>query len=429
MIAQGQSGKRPGTPVEALGSISNGLAASVGISRLSAPVQASDMQPNRAAVGMQASTSRNQDTSAAHTDLSSHPGATGHLKTAVSDVAKAPAHAAAGRSQQGHSRGEGLLGAAGSQQLPAETAADGINSLYYNLGTADRPLSSFAQRGGSTGAARPAGGDSRAAAGELGGSCHSQQDVQAEAGAKMAMNSAPAAGKQTVDGLLSSAAALTGTEMLPGQHQEGYSTEPLLTARQHEQGYSAAAPNTIGHVGQHHESFMAEVQHAASLLQPPGNQPDLAGFSPQENMLWFKGRDSTQQCPVSDTGLSPHPAQWQTEDSPDSIQHQAAAPAGAAGHDVTANRQQPTLGHDAGHVAAGPSADMGDLLPAATGSPTLAHDAAASSQSGASAAAARGPNVKFAAEDVGAASPSGFSSSFLGQSLDLSKVSFLIGSR
>ena len=40
-----------------------------------------------------------------------------------------------------------------------------------------------------------------------------------------------------------------------------------------------------------------------------------------------------------------------------------------------------------------------------------------------SAAAARGPNTRAAEGDVKAASPSAFSSSFVGQSLDLSKVS------
>ena len=413
--------------MEALGSIPDGPTSSLGISRSRAPVQASDIQPNPTAVGMQASPSRTQDTRAALTDRSSHPAATACLNTAASDVAKTPAsHAAAGRSQRGVSQGEGLPGAAGSQQRPAETAADGINSLYYNLGAADRPLSSFAQRGGSTSAARPAGAISRAAS-DLGGTCHTQQDVEAEAGASKALDTAPAAGKQMGNAILASAAALAGTEMLLGQHQESYSADPLLTAGQHEQGYSAAAPNTTGHVEQHQEIFSAEPPHEAPPLQSPGHQPDQAGLSPQESVLWFKGRDSTQQQSVSDTGLSTHPAQWHTDNGPESIRHQAAAPAGDAGHAVTANRrQQPTLGHDVGHVAAGPGADMVNLLPAPTGPPTLGHDAAAGSQSGASAAAARRPNVRIAGEDVGAASPSGFSSSFLGQSLDLSKVSLLI---
>ena len=402
--------------MEASGSISNGPAAPLGISRLSAPVQAADIQASPAAVGMQASRSRTQDTTEAYTGLSRHPAATGHLKSAASNVTKAPAsHAAAGRSQQEHSQGEGLPGAAGSQQRPAETAADGINSLYYNLGTADRPLSSFAQRGGPTGTARPAGGSGRAAGDELGGTCYRQQDVEAEAGAGMALDNAPAAGKQIADGVPASVAALTGTEMLLGQHQGAYSTEPFDTAGQHDQGYSAAAPNEVGHLGQHQEGFSGGAQHKA----------DQAEISPQESMLRFDGRDGTQQHPVSDTSLSPHPAQWHAEHGPEPIQHPFTAPAGAAGQAVNANRQQPFLRHDAGHVAAGPGANMGNLSPAPIGSSTPGHDAAAGSQSRGPAAAARVVNM-VAEGDVGAASPSGFSSSFLGQSLDLSKVGFLI---
>ena len=411
--------------MEASGSTDNGPAAPLGISCLSAPVQAADIQAEPVAVGMQASTSKTQDSTVAHTDLSSHPAATAQLKSAVSNVAGVPAsRAAAAGSQQGQSQGQGLPGAAGSQQRQVETAADGVNSLYYNMGTADRPLSSFAQRGGPTGAARPAGGGSRTAASEHGGTSYMQQGVEAEAGASMALVNAPAAGKQIADGILASAAALAGTEMMPGQHQEGYSPEPFHTAGQPEQGYSAAAPSNFGHSGLYQESF-SEAPHQASPLQSPDNKPNQAEISPRESMLPLEGRDGMQAHPVSDTGLSPHPAQWHTEYGPESIQHPATGLAGAAGHAVTADRQQPTLGYDAGHVAIAPAV-MGGFLPGLTGLSALGHDVANSSQSRGPATAARLPNLRTAEGDVGIASPSGFSSSFLGQSLDLSKVSCLV---
>ena len=408
----------------ASGSIPNGPAAPLGISRLSAPVQAADIQPNPAAAGMQASASRTQDTSAAYTDLSSRRTATAQLKTAPSNVAKAAAlHDAAGGTQQGRSQSEGLPGAAGSQQHPAETAAEGANSLQYKLSTVDRPLSSFAQRGGSTGmATRPAGAGSRAAGGEFGGNCFPRQDVEAGAGASVALDYAPAAGKQVADGNLASTAALAGTDILPEQRQEGDSAEPFHTAGQHHQGYSAAAPHTVGQLRQQ-ESFLPGALHEASLLQSPGSKPDQAGISPQESVLHLEGSDGTQQHPLSSTA---HPAQWRTDHGPESIQYQAATPAGAAGHAVNVNKQQPTLGYDAGHVAARPDADMGNLLPASTGTTTPGHTAAAasSSQSRGSATAARVPSI-IAEGNMDAASPSGFSRSFVGQSLDLSKVSCL----
>ena len=406
--------------MEASGSIDNGPAAPLDISPLSAAVQAADIQANLAAVGMQASSSKTPDSTAAHTDLSSHPAATAQLKTAVSDVTGVPAsHAATAGSQQGRPQGQGLPEAAGSQQQLAETAADGLNSLYYNMGTADRPLSSFAQRGGPTGAARPAGSGSRAAGGEVGGSRYMQQGFEAEADGSMALLNAPAGGKQIADGILASAAALAGTEMMLGQHQEGYSPEPFHTVGQPEQGDSAAAPSKSGRSGLYQESF-SEAPYEALPLQSPGNKP---GISPRDSMLPLEGSDGMQQDPVSDAGLSAHPAQWHTEYGPGSIQHPATAPAGAAGHAITANRQQPTSGYDAGDVAVAPGADTGGLQPGPTGPFALEPDVAISSQSRGPATAARVPNVSIAEREVSAASPSGFSSSFLGQSLDLSKVS------
>ena len=280
--------------------------------------------------------------------------------------------------------------AAGLQQRPAETAAvDAVNSLYYNMDTADRPLSSFAQRP----AQAATGVGSRATAGDLGGtSYYTQQDVETDTSAVMDCGNAPAAGKQRVDGILAAAAALTGTEMTPGQHQEGYSEEPLHMAGQpwqREHGYSAEAANTTGLVEQHSEGFFSttETPHEASPLPIPGNHPNQAGISPQNRTLPLKSRDNRHQHPHADTPpLSPYPAEWHTEFSSDPIHHQAATPSGTAGHAATAHQQRSTAVHDAGHVAIASKVDPGGLMPVPTGLATPGRDAAASSQPRASAA-------------------------------------------
>ena len=371
-----------------------------------------------------------QHTTVAPTDPSGHPRSATQLNTAAPNMTTASDVAAIVVGQEVHSQGKVQPKAAGLQQPPAETApVDAVNSLYYNMDTADRPLSSFAQRP----AQAATGGSSRAAAGDLGGTSYTQHDVDAEASAVMDWGSAPAAGKQRVEGILAAAAALTGTEVVPGQHQECYSAEPLHMDGQREQGYSAEAANTSGHLEQHPEGFFSttEMPHEASPLLVPGNHPNQAGMSPQGSMLPLKSRDNKQQHSNADTPpLSPYPAEWQTEHSSDSTHHQeAATPIGTAGHAATAHQQRSTAVHDAGHVAVASRVDAGGLLPAPTGRAPQGHNAAASSQprpsAAASAVAARGPNTRAAEGDVTAASPSAFSSSFLGQSLDLSKVSLL----
>lgn len=336
-------------------------------------------------------------------------------------MTRASEAATIGVSQQVLPQGEVQPKAAGLQRRSAETTAmDALNSVFYNMDTADRPLSSFAQR-----SAQAAGGGSRAAAGNLGGLSYTQQDVGAEASAVMDWGNAPAAGEQRVDGILASATALAGTETMLGQYPEGISAEPLYMARQLwqcEQGYSAEAANTVGHLEQDPEGFFSttETPPEASLLPTPSNNPSQAGMSPQHSMLPLNGRDNRQQHPNAHTGLLSHcPTEWHTDHSSDSMHHQAATPAGA----VAADQQRPTAVHDAGHVAFASRVDTGGLLPAAIGLAPQGHNAPASSQPAVSAAAARGPNTAAAAGDVRAASPAAFSSSFLGQSLDLSKVS------
>ena len=439
---QGPSGRRPSAPVEAAST--NGPSASLGISRLSAPGQAVDTQQHDpTALSVQAPTPKTHDAAAAPAAIATQPAAIAHPKSAALELMTASAAvAAAGGSQQVHSQGEQLPAKAGPRQRPAEAAAHGANSVYYNMGTADRPLSSFAQRGWSTGAARPAGGGSSAAAGKPGVTYYTTQAVETAATASMALGNTHAAGERVADAILASAAPLAGTLPgditgkdhsvepshvvgHPGQHQEGFSAEPwnmVGLSGQHQEGYPAEPPYIAGLSGQHQEGYSAESPQAEPPLPSPVSKPNQAGISPQNSMPLLEARDYTQQQPLPDVGLSPHPPQWHTEYGPTSLQHQDATAAGTAAHAVAANQQRPGSGHDVGHVAVAPGADMGGLLPTSVLPSTLGLDAAASRQSRAPAASSRVPNIRIVEGDVARASPSAFSSSFLGQSLDLSKV-------
>lgn len=152
-----------------------------------------------------------------------------------------------------------------------------------------------------------------------------------------------------------------------------------------------------------------------------------------------------QQDPLSDVGLSALSAQWRnTEYGSDSLH---AATTGSA---AAADQGHPAAALDVAHVALAPGAGRGDLQPVAAGQYPPGLDAAASNHSVtdaaasnypvtdaaasdplgvAAAAAMRAPSMRDVEEEMGTASPSTFSSSFLGQSLDLSKVSLFLSKR
>lgn len=425
VVVQGSSGRRPSAPVEPA---SNRPSAPVGISRLSAPIQA--------AVSMQATLSEAQGM-----DTSNHPVARTQPKTAATDLIPTAAVTAAEQGLKVRAHSEQMLAAAGIQHTPAGAVPDSINnSIYYNMGTADRPLSSFAQTGGFASSARPAGGGSRATVGATQAAYRTQQVAEPEA--SVASGSAYAAGKQVADGSPASAASLVGSGVSSGQHKQGYLPQPSHAVGQSEQhqeryladpqdtlmrqtpGYSAEPPHEVGLSGQSTQGHSAAAPHETSLLPSPGSTPNPAGISPQNSMDPFESRASTQHHPMFDSGLSPNTAQWRTEYGSDSLERPAVIPAGTAGHAVAANYHRPTAAPGAGLVALAPGVDRGQLQPTSAGMHPPGLDVANNRLGAAAAAMMSAPN-KSLEEDVGAASPSTFSSTFLGQSVDLSKVSLL----
>ena len=319
---------------------------------------------------MQSAASATQGSAVADTDLWGRLAATSHEAAAVQNsVAAAEGH------QQSPAKGQPQVGI----NVHQRPAADSINSTYQALATADRPLSSFAQKLDPTGSARQAGASSKAAIGRTG--LYSQQPYSgAAATASTALGTVQAEQRSTTDGMCASATCgspVPELSELSSLQQEGYTAEPSSEA-------------------------------TFALISPQSGRPQ----APSKN--------DVQQSWRSDA--SPDHPLAQKLAIADFAQQPAVSPGGNNSQADASYGQHVGPRHDAGHVAKAPGeAATGTHLPASAAlySPELANTGIHQAEASATIAAAKAGGAGGTADT---ASPSSFGCTLLGQSMDLSKV-------
>ena len=274
----------------------------------------------------------------------------------------------------------------GARDAHQQPVADISPSRFHSLGTADRPLSSFAQKGNGTGPAGAAGSGNRTAAEKQAASPQSQQlhgtaDV-------VAVGNAQAARQQTPLGLLASDAAFAESDVASadaGLQQEGSLAQPLF---------------------------------GASHMPSESSRPDLA-TSRADPSIPLLGR-GTEQREV-DHNAGTHQAQLHsTSDSKLAQEH--APSADSIDSHACGGYQQGNLGAGLSATATG-SAAMGTPLPALSQVQGSMFGNAGDQLPD---AAGVGMSVASAQSLTVIDSPSSFGGSFLGQSMDLSKASLFL---
>jgi len=382
------SERRPSAPAQAAGNRPPSPSAQLGISRFSAPV---DQRPDVASANMQPArlaAAGNAVSGSLHAQQPTHT-----AQTAAAAGSSAAATTTAGL-HANTTNGRLATGAPGNPQPSQVTTGDASNCIYYNLGTADRPLSSFRQApaAGMSSPLRPKGVSQgrQIASGTAG--CEAHADECAYSDQPILSSSGPRTGQSMADSqagnssglspILASAAALSGSDL----HQEGQ-----VAGADHE----AAA---------YQEGRSAEASPEPSPVPSPGSKPSLGPAGP------LNGIDSsptTSHLLATVQGMASHQPQQQSPGGPVfgySVQQEVDMPAGSI---AASHGQLPGAAHDAGHVAAGPLARISEgvaldqlySLAQGTGGPHHPQSGAAGDDS---------PSV------------SGFG---FGQSLDLSKVS------
>lgn len=391
---QGSSVRQPSGLAGNAASVPSSPSAAPNISRLSAPVGTAKPSHEPLMSRLQSAMSAAQGSAVVETALTGHAAATAQKANAV--------HAsvtAANRHQQSLARGQPQAGNNRHQHSPArgqpqvgssmhqQPAADSTNNTYQAVATADRPLSSFAQKADHPGSARQAGAVSRAAADRTGAHLHSQQpDSEAAATASTALGAAHAEQKSSRDGVSASAAAMGGSPLPEPSgflelQQEGYATEPSFEA-------------------------------------------NLVPISPQSG----RPREASSKIDISQNlrfDASPQSALVQMAARADLAQQPSAMQGGNNSQADASCGLYVEPGHNAA-MAPGEAA-AGTSLPASAGLQRLELLAAGAHQPGATLTIAAA-KAEGAGGTADTASPSSFGGSLLGQSVDLSKVNVVCSS-
>ena len=374
------SGKLPRASAQGTGKAPDSPLAN-GISQFSAPVEGSNQHTVPASTRIQPAGLTKPETSG------------GVLVPQSTTTAQSPAGAGRGKSAgTGAHNAQGSLMAGGfkaSSENNSEAApGDATSSIYYNFGTADRPLSSFPQAPGpgvpsSVSGGPPQGG--QATSHTAGTEIHSVLDASA-ADVVILQHSTSAAEVSAIQAM-SNATAARGS---------GMNANPTLAAALSQ---SASRP--------YPEGYSAGPSPQSSPMPSPGSIGATTGNNGSHVSTHVtQGNSAGGQFLVSDLGLATNGPSSQL--AQDGAGHPVQQHVNIPVHNVgTAYSQLPGAAQDKGHVAAGPggcvsqSAALNQLY-------ALAHDSGTDPRPGS--AAAEGA--------AGSGSPA-----TVAQSLDLSKVS------